>query len=291
MNKKKILISLVVTTALVVPFSVFAATSDTTAAKNIRSFFRIDTSKLNDQQKTDVKAYSQKATDLQKEFINKMVSNGSITKEQGDAQIKAIDDRISKGEQNGFLPGLGKEMGKGGPGRQGGFGFEKIDTSKLTDQQKTDLMTTYQKMIDLQKEHINTMVTDSLMTKEQGDKAISKIDSMISDIQKNGFTKGPGMFMGGFGGFGAGRIDKTNPTDQQKADLTAFSAKMADLQKEIINKLVADGAMTKDQGDAAVKRIDNMGKNSPEMMGKGRFGGHGRQQGGFEMNDGEAANQ
>lgn len=124
MNKKNLFISLAVTATLVVPFSVFAATSDTTAAKNIRSFCRIDTSKLTDQQKSDVKDYSQKAADLQKDFINKMVSNGSITKEQGTAEINAIDDRISKGEQNSFLPGLGKGMGRGrfgGHGKQGGF--------------------------------------------------------------------------------------------------------------------------------------------------------------------------
>jgi curli biogenesis system outer membrane secretion channel CsgG len=44
MKKRNVVIALAVTAALTVPFSVFAATSDTTTAKSIRGFFGIDTS-------------------------------------------------------------------------------------------------------------------------------------------------------------------------------------------------------------------------------------------------------
>jgi polyhydroxyalkanoate synthesis regulator phasin len=283
MKKKKVLIVLALIIVLAVPISVFAATSDAPVAKNIRGFFGIDTSKLTDLQKADVKDFTQKSADLQKDFINKMVANGSMTKEQGDAEIKRIDDMLKNGTTDGFLPGLGKGTGE----RPGGFGKNEFDTSKLTDQQKADLMATYKKMSDLQKDLVNKMVADSLMTKEQGDIASKKIDDIFNNLQKNGFNKGIGMFMEGFGGinfFGKAGVDSSTLTDQQKADFTDYSSKMADMQKELINKLVAAGVMTKDQGDASIKRADDMSKNPIGMipskdfgMRKGRFGGRGMQ--------------
>ena len=102
LNKKTLIITLAMVVVIAVPFSVFAATSDTKAAKSVRSFFGIDSSKLTDQQKSDMKDYSTKMANLQKEFINKMVSNGTMTKEQGAAAIKKIDDMLAKGTTNGF---------------------------------------------------------------------------------------------------------------------------------------------------------------------------------------------
>jgi hypothetical protein len=102
-KKGKFFIALAVAAVLTVLFTVFAATSDTTNAKNIRGFFGIDSSKLTDQQKETVKSYSQKMADLQKEFIDNMVTNGAITKTQGDAGIARIDEMLKSEAENGFM--------------------------------------------------------------------------------------------------------------------------------------------------------------------------------------------
>lgn len=283
MKRKKMLLALIAAAVLVVPFSVFAATSDAPVAKTVRGFFGIDVSKLTDQQKADVNDYTQKMADLQKDFVNKMVDNGALTREQGDAQIERIDNMLKNGGENGFLWGFG--MGKGGHGRPGGFGLGQIDTSKLTDEQKASLTETYIKMADLQKELVNKMVSDGLLTQEQGDAAIEKIDEISKDTQENGLFKGKGMMMGGLNFFGLKGIDTSKLTDQQKADLTDFSKKMTDLQKEVINKMVSYGLMTAEQGDTAVERLDALEKYREENgffngkgMGKGRFGNPGKQE-------------
>jgi len=280
MKKKKLVILLALIVIIAVPFSVFAATSDAPAAKKVRGFFGIDASKLTEQQKADVKDYSEKMADLQKQFINKMVENGSMTKEQGDAAIKRIDDMLQNGEVNGFMGGMG---GFGRHGRQDGFVKNKIDFSKLTDQQKADLKASTKKMTDLQKELVSKMVANGLLTEEQGDAATQKIDSLAENSESSGYGMmlGRGIF-GGFGIFGVKGMDISKLTDQQKADLTDFSQKMADLQKESVNKMVANGLMTEEQGKAAIQRIDDMQNQIKEngfesMMGmkKGRKGGAG----------------
>lgn len=284
MTRKRLLLALSILIIVAVPFSVFAATSNTPAAQHIRGFFGIDTSKLTDQQKADVSDYTQKMANLQKDFINKMVANGAITKEQGDSEIKRIDDAIKNG---GAIPGFG--MGQERFGKSGeGFGINNIDISKLTDQQKADLIAIYQKMADQQKNVINKLVADGLMTTDQGTNAAKNIDNMINNLKTNGLSKGIGKFTEGFGGFegfrcfGMKGMNTSKLTDQQKADLTDASKGMSDLQKELIDKLVADGVMTKAQGDSAIARIDNMsqkGNGFPNGFGMrgGRFGGHGRQ--------------
>ncbi len=277
MKRFRILIVVGIIAALVVPFSVFAATSDSTVAKSVRGFFGIDYSKLTDQQKADVKTYSQKMADLQKEFINKMVSNGTLTKEQGDAEIKKIDEALKASQDNGTAYGLGP--GKGffnGDEKRGFHGMEALDTSKLTDQQKAGLKDTAEKMLALQKEYIDKAVSFGLLTKDQGDNIKQKLDTAFAS-DKTGDPSVYMMGLKGFPGFGFGfKTDSSKLTDQQKTELADFPKKMAELQKEMINKLVDYGAMAKEQGDAAIKRINAMSEFKPgngdlKGMMKGRF--------------------
>lgn len=116
MNKKKILLVIAIVAVIAVPFSVFAATSDSTTARGIRGFVggeKPTRPVLTDAQKADVKVYSEKMAALQKEFINKMVENGAIKKEQADAAIAKIDERIKNGSEDGFMPipGIGGPRG------------------------------------------------------------------------------------------------------------------------------------------------------------------------------------
>lgn len=272
---KKVLITLAAVAMLTIPFSVFAAISDTTVAKSVRGFFGLDTSKLTDTQKADVKNYSQKMADLQKEFVNQMVTNGSITKEQGDNEIQKIDEALENGDVIGF-PGGGGKGGFKGYKERGEFGIGGIDVSKLTDQQKADLKAEYSKITALQKEYINKQVASGLITQQQADTVIEKIDAAANAASEKGFFGK----MGGFGCIGVGPMGGTsNLTEQQKTDLKEYTEKLAALQKELINKMVSNGAITKEQGDAAIQRMDEMAKlrESGELgqgmkMRKGVFG-------------------
>lgn len=298
MRKRKFMIVLAVIIALAIPFSVFAATSNTPAAKSVRSFFGIDPSKLTDKQKADISDYNKKMADLQKDFINKMVADGVITKEQGDAAIKQIDDMLNNANKNGMPYIFG--MGRKGFGR-GDFGLGKIDTSKLTQQQKTELIAIYKEMANLQKDLVNKLVSEGLITKNQGDTAINKIDNMINNIEKNGLANCRGLMIGGMDGFGfvLKDIDTSKLTQQQKTEIINYFKKMAELQKQLVNKFVSFGLITKDQGSAITSRIDNMQKNIEQnglpqgfhkgfRMGRGHFGGEwherGNQQNGTQQN-------
>lgn len=283
--KKKVLLGLALTVALAVPFSVFAATSETPVAKKVRGWLGIDPTKLTDQQKAAVKTYGQKMAELEKEFINKMVSNGSITKEAGDAEIQRIDEALKNGEADSFLPGFGKGRGvHGGFGGKGGFGGLSLDTSKLTDPQKAELMAIYTKMATMQKEHFTKLAADGLLTKEQSEDAVKKVDETLKKLQANGLTgdKRFGLPGGGFmGGPGIGMrgmgMDSSKLTDQQKADLEDFSKKMNELRKEVVNKLASFGVITADQATSLIQKMDDMGKfqgeggREPGMKMRGRW--------------------
>jgi Spy/CpxP family protein refolding chaperone len=108
MKKKKLLIAIgliVVLAVLAVASVAFAATSDAPAAQAIRGFCGFDASELTDQQNADLNDSYQKMMDLRKESINKMVENGTITKEQGDAALKRIDDMVKYRQENGTVGG------------------------------------------------------------------------------------------------------------------------------------------------------------------------------------------
>jgi polyhydroxyalkanoate synthesis regulator phasin len=258
MKLKKLALSIAVASALIIPTSVFADTSDSPAAKTVRHFFGIDTSTLNEQQKADVAEYTKKMAELQKETINKMVSNGSMTKEQGEAAIKKIDDAVANGT-------FGTGMGKGGAfGKSGNRGGAGIDYSKLTDAQKADFSDTYKKIADLQKEYLKKQVSSGLITQIQADSASEKIDKYL--------TNDKFMMDFGKGGFGGGialpGIDQSKLTDAQKADLEDYNNKLKELKKELINKAVANGVMTKEQGDSAIQTIDNGNTKGGSFKGR-----------------------
>ncbi len=243
---KKAVITIGIVAALSIPATVFAATSDSAAAKAVRGFFGIDTSKMTTQQKADFEDYSKKLAQVQKDYINKAVANGTMTKEQGDAAIKKIDDELANGT-------YGKNMfgGKGGGfGERNGKNLFGIDLSKLTDAQKSVIMDSVKSMASLQKDLITKLVSASVITKEQGDKASAAIDAAIANgdlnIERN------------FMGLGFCRIDYSKLTADQKTILTDHSKKMADVAKDLINKMVANSSITKDQGDKATAAIDNM---------------------------------
>lgn len=179
MKNKKILIILAVVFTIAIPASVFGATSNPNG-KGLKGFVKIDPSKLNDKQKADVQEYSKKMADLKKEFINKMIANGSITKEEGTAAINRIDNAAKNGHLYGGMFGRKHDaQSKGG----------KFDTSKLTDKQKADLKESLLKIAELQKELVNKMVANGAIPKEKGDRIIQRIDNRAKGGFENGYFK------------------------------------------------------------------------------------------------------
>lgn len=248
MRKSRFIAALVTAGLLMIPFSVFAATSDSETAKTVRSFFKIDTSKLNARQKSDAASYSKKIADLQKEFVDKMVQNGTMTKEDGDAAKKRIDDAYKSSAENNRIYGLGA----GGGGfrnfdQKGDSGKIIFDASKLTDQQKADIEATVGKIDELNRAFIDTAVNDGLLTKAEGDDLKSRLDAVKKD--------GKGKFAGPAGRGWSGLFGKNaeSLTDQQKKDIADYTQKLSALRKELVDKYVAAGVITREQGDALLK--------------------------------------
>lgn len=277
MKRKKLITALAVTAALILPVSVFAATSDSTTAKTVRNFLGIDTSKLTDTQKADITSYKQKMAELQKEFINKMVANGTITKEQGDQQIAKIDEML-KNNDSSYIPGFGAAKGGNRGGLKSNSNLYGIDYSKLTDAQKKDLTAAVNKIAELQKSFVNKAVDNSIITKTQGDSYIKSIDDALAETASNGISAKTRL-LAGFNCFGMLKdIDTSKLTDAQKAILTDCKTQLVAQQKELVNKMVSDGALTSAQGTEAINRIDEMSKvqsqNGFKMRNGGMFKGH-----------------
>ena len=82
-----------------------------------------------------------------------------------------------------------------------GFCGAGIALLNLTEQQKTDLDESFDKMMEVRKESINKMAQNGLMTKEQEDLALKRLDQMKEFHEENGYGYGMGMM----GGNGRGR--------------------------------------------------------------------------------------
>lgn len=233
MNKKRLISALAVTAVIAVPFSVFAATSDAPIARGLRGMMHMDMSKLTDQQKSDMSTYAQKMKDLEKEYINKMVENGTITREQGDEAI----NRVENGKADGM-------MGMGDKDRNGMMGF---NYSKLTDAQKALLTENQKQMVQLEKDYLAKFVAGGLMTQAQAESASTRLDAKFKDEQDH-FMEGGMMGKGSM--VQIPRSNNTPLTDAQKALITEYQTKMEDLRKSQISSMVTAGIITQAQADA-----------------------------------------
>ncbi|WKY48189.1 DUF2680 domain-containing protein [Eubacteriaceae bacterium ES3] len=74
-----------------------------------------------------------------------------------------------------------------------GFGFITTD---LTEEQKADVDDAFNQMINLRKATINTFLEDGIMTQDQADLALERVDEMIEHHEEDGSVYG---MMGGFG--------------------------------------------------------------------------------------------
>lgn len=271
MNFKKRLIATTIALALVIPTTVFASTSTSTTAIKIRGLFGIDSSKLTSTQLADVQDYAQKMADLQKNLLDKMVSNGSMTQEQADEQKALIESNLANGEV--FVENGHKIKGKGG------FKGNKIDTSKLTDDQKKALLDLEKEQLSLENDLAKILVEQSLITQAQADEMKTKVDAAISSLTTSNLTD---KLLGSY----VGRLNMLQGitlTDTQKTALSAWAEKSADIQKKIVSLYKDAGAITQDQADIMNSQIDAKAADpfTFNKMGDGKMvgrrGGYGKE--------------
>lgn len=254
MKRNKWLIVLAVALALAIPLTVFAANIDSPLTNSIKGFLGIDTSKLTSEQKQIIADYNKKIASLEKEFINKLLSEGLITQQQADDIIKNIDSRVSEANQDNVPFFIGGRRGFD----KGFFGIGRLDTSKLTEQQKAALTEIYKQMASLQKDIVNKLVSEGLLTQDQANKITSAIDNAIANADKEGYAmfgvkNGLGVILRG--------VDPSKLTDQQKNELINYYKQMAQLQKQLVDKFVSFGVITQDKGNTIKNRIDTMVEN------------------------------
>lgn len=276
MKLKKGLIAATVAVALIVPTTVFAATSTSTAAIKIRGLLGIDGSKLTASQLADVTDYAKKAAELQKSLLDKMVANGSMTQAQADAEKAQIDKNLANGD---IFVGAGN---KG----HGDFKGNRIDTSKFTDAQKTTLLGLEKEQLTLQKELTKLLVEQKLITQAQADTYNKEIDTAIAALSTTNFNN---RMLGAF--CSIKELQGVTLTDTQKTAILGWSAKAADVHKKIVALYKDAGVITQAQADTMNTQIDakasdplsfnRMGNGMTNgmmgkgMMGKGMMGGKG----------------
>lgn len=83
----------------------------------------------------------------------------------------------------------------------------------LTDAQKKELKQLSGEMFELKKKMIQKYMEFGIITKEQGELRLKKLDEMKKKMEENGFTPGYGK---GFGGHGKDRKGKHPKTDGQQ---------------------------------------------------------------------------
>jgi Protein of unknown function (DUF2680). len=103
---KKIIAGILAALCISVPASV-SAENDKVEKFNDKA--NVDISKLTDAQKADLKAQLEKMLQLKKETVQKMIDNGSITREQGEKMLEKLDIRLKSVQEGNLDFGRGKD--------------------------------------------------------------------------------------------------------------------------------------------------------------------------------------
>lgn len=122
---KKLFITLGIIIALALPVTAFTAASDTPIIKDLGGFCGINATNLTNKQNGNVTESYNKMMNLRKENVKKMVTNGTISKLQGDAYIRRIDEMVKYYKANG----LNFNQGMGGFGMMYGYnGYDMMSS-------------------------------------------------------------------------------------------------------------------------------------------------------------------
>lgn len=125
-HMKKVFLVLTAVLVLTIPIGVFAATSNSDVATNLRGLcgFGIDSANLTQEQKENLDAACSEITQIKKDSVNQMVQDGQITQEQGNQALERLDEMTAYHEENGYgtgmMNGTGSCQGTMGNGQHGG---------------------------------------------------------------------------------------------------------------------------------------------------------------------------
>lgn len=142
---------------------------------------------LTEQQQADWKAWQEKNLQLRKEYLANLVKSGTLTQEQVDARIKAMEASFAFRMKNGFVA----------PGSMNG--------AKLTDEQKVEMKKMFEQRMAIRKEALAAYVTAGQITQAQADSQLQRMQDRFNYNLENGFgSQKGGRGMGHGGGKGGG---------------------------------------------------------------------------------------
>lgn len=104
--KMKYLAGIVAALCISVSTGVYAADSN---VEKVSDKPNIDVSNLTDAQKAELKVQLEKMIQLKKETVQKMIDNGSITREQGEKALEKLDIRLKAIQEGNLEFGKGKD--------------------------------------------------------------------------------------------------------------------------------------------------------------------------------------
>jgi hypothetical protein len=133
-----------------------------------------------------------------------------------------------------YTGGAGKSCGKPGTGQPG-----------LTEQQRRDMLDSSISVLIAKKEAVGILMKSGVISKEQGETVIARLDMEIEYRGKYGMMKRGIVF------------DPESLTKQQEKDLLDAYVRVMEARMDFVEKMVKNGSMTREQGDrmiAAIKR-------------------------------------
>ena len=167
---KKITIAILVLIAVAISLTAFAAAAGSESMETVRGNFNEARPRLNERQRQDMLESRISVLEAKKGAVEKLIESGVIPKEQGEAVIARLNMEIEYRRKYG--------MGK--------RGFS-VDSSKLTEQQREDLLEAFIKVMEAEIKSVEKMVKNGVLTEEQGKKKIEAIKKSIQHHREKGF--------------------------------------------------------------------------------------------------------
>ncbi|MGB9680272.1 MAG: DUF2680 domain-containing protein [Thermoanaerobacteraceae bacterium] len=164
-------------------FPILFGTKDKKFLKDDFGFKKIDLSKLNEKQQSDLKVLLKQIQTIEKDAVNKLTSYGMLTQDKAKEMLSRIDQAATFIDKNGLSSKSLFEV-------YNGFGFiiKDINPLKLTEQQKAELTTYFKQIGDINKQIADKLASFGVITQDQKNTINSRIDRKIEQIEKNGFT-------------------------------------------------------------------------------------------------------
>ena len=167
---KKVIIAILLIIAVGMSLNAFAAAAGSGTMETVRGNSGAGKPGLTEKQRKDMLESFILVLEARKEAVEKLIGSGIIQKEQGEAIIARLNMEIEYRRKYGMVTrGI------------------TIDPSKLTGQQKEDLLGAYMKIMEAEVKSVEKMVKNGVLTEEQGKKQIDALKKNIEHHREKGF--------------------------------------------------------------------------------------------------------